>query len=201
MAHEGTITNFPLIWFVAYALPAFAVLIILQALPQYKPGTVVRGAIAGAGLFASTMMSQGIIYAAGLSFPWFLSGLSLILFFISVSISFIVLGSFGIVYALAVLLQQVTLLSISFIIFPSLPPYAIILLVVPLFAFAHMLQMKHWQMKVAITFLWGACSIFLFSILMDVFIIAALHTLFGVLFIGKMIMYPSAEFKIKRLNV
>ncbi len=187
------------LWLVAYFLPCAGVLIFLHALPSYRPGKFIGAATGGIGLVLSVIISQLVIRADGLVFPWFGAPTSVLLYILSAVVALFALGRFGGVYAAGVFLQEACMLSIAFFLFSfSYPFYATALLLVPLFALSHLLQIEHGFIKVVATSLWGAISLFLFLKTQDIFLIAALHTLLGVIFIRKALMYPTTDFVIRR---
>ena len=127
------------LWFLSYFVPAFATTLVLFATPRYKPGAVARSVVVHTGLLASILVSHTAILAANLSFPWGVSVTSGFLFAASVTLAYVVLGRLGLFYVFSALLQQLTMLSVAFILFPYLPLFAVALLDVPIYAFSHLL--------------------------------------------------------------
>lgn len=150
------------------------------------------------GLLASILLSHTTIVAANLSFPWAASATSLLFLAASVALAYVLLGPFGLFYAFSALLQQLTMLSVAFILFPFLPLLAVILLVVPIYSFSHLLQVKRWKIKLPLTFGWGIVSLALFYVFSDVFLNITLHVFFGTLLIRRAVIYPTTEFAVKR---
>ena len=215
-------------WFFAYMLPGLSVLAVIYFFPKYRSGTFSRGAIVHCGLIISTILSQYLLYTAGRPFPWgshpasiisetatsattawgLASALSNIgssgsmLFFGAVAIAvFALLGRFGIFYALSALLQQLTMTSVAYYLFGSLSFLLIVLLVVPFFSLSHLLQRKHWRVKIPVTFAWGFFSLALFALYGNLFLNASLHAALVSLLIYAGVMYPHAEFAIKRVKL
>jgi hypothetical protein len=181
------------IWLIAYAAPAIFAGATVKLLPPSKAKPSKRNAvIMHIALAVSVLLSQYFIYANGLSFPWYPNTFSILVYIVSVAIAVSLLGSMGFWYGLSALLQQATMLSMVFLLSPAYSLYLVVLLIVPLYAWCHALQVNHWLTRILLFLLWGIASIFLFSISQNLYLIAALHTLFGSLLISRSLLYPEA---------
>lgn len=179
------------IWLIAYALPAIVSGAAIKLLPRKKDRLSKRNAaIIHAALAVSTCFSQYFIHASGRVFPWYPNPLSIIVYLASVLIAIIFIGRIGLWYGLSALLQQLTMVSTAFLLLPVLPFYAVALLLVPLYVWGHSTQGTHRLMKILLFTVWGVASLFLFSVLPNVYLIASLHTLLGAMLISRSILYP-----------
>jgi hypothetical protein len=181
------------IWLVAYAAPALiAGTTVKLLLPSKTKPSKRNVVIMHVALAVSALVSQYFIYANDLSFPWYPNAFSILVYIVSMAIAVSLLGSMGFWYGLSALLQQSTMLSMAFLLLPVYPLYLITLLIVPLYAWCHALQVSHWLTRILLFLLWGVVSIFLFSISQNLYLIAALHTLFGSLLISRSLLYLEA---------
>ncbi|NOS66917.1 MAG: hypothetical protein HOO67_00930 [Candidatus Peribacteraceae bacterium] len=178
------------LWFLTYALPAFVTGGIIQFFSRYKSNPKRDGMIIHAGLLLSILASQYALYLNGSVFPWSPHILSFLFFIASVLFASRMLGMFGVWYALSAFLQQLTILSSSFLLLTFLSLPIVVLLIVPIFALGHAQDVRHRCIRIIVISLWGAASISLFSIMHDLYFLAALHTMLGVIGIQRKIMYP-----------
>ena len=182
-----------LIWLIAYAIPAFIAGTVVKVLPQDKEKLSTRNVvIMHTALFVSVFISQYFIHSSGLTFPLHLNDLSIAVYILSVLLAGNLLGSTGVWYGFSALAQQLTMLSIAFLLLPVYPIWAVIFLIAPLYTYCHTLRVDNSLLRVGLFLVWGASSILLFSILPNIYIIAALHTLFGSVLISKSFLYPEA---------
>ncbi len=189
--------NLIFIWFLAYVLPAGLAGGVIKFLPKRRVGALSQnGIIMHAALLVSILASQYALYALGFSFPWGLSALPVLFYLFSVFIAFLVLGAFGIWYGLSAFIQQLTMLSIAFLLLSVFPIYLVVLFVVPIYAFCHLGQVKRGLIRLLLFFLWGTASIMLFEIFHNVWLIVALHTFLGTLLIRQSVLYPGLKLKL-----
>lgn len=179
------------IWLIAYATPA----LVAGAATKFLSSNTARlskrnTVIMHIALGVSVLLSHCFIYAAGLIFPWYSNGFSILVYVISVAVAMSLLGWMGFYYGISALLQQLALLSMAFLLLPVYALYLVALLIVPLYAWCHVLQTDHRFTRSFLFLFWGVGSIFLFSISQDLYLIAALHALFGSLLISKSLLYP-----------
>lgn len=178
-------------WLVAYAAPALTAGATVKLLPPNGARPSKRNAIImHAALAVSVLLSQYFIYANSITFPWHQNVFSIITYIVSVAIAVSLLGSMGFWYGLSALLQQLAMLSIAFLLSSAYPLHLVVLLIVPLYAWCHALQVNRWLTRISLFLLWGIASIILFSISQNLYLIAALHTLFGSLLISRSLLYP-----------
>lgn len=178
------------LWLLMYALPAFVTGGIVQFSSRYGSNPTRDALIIHAGLVTSIFASQYAIKTLGLAFPWQPQLLSLIICAASILFAMRMLGLFGMWYSLSAFLQQLTILSVSFLLrsFLSLP--VVLFLVVPIFSLGHAQNVAHRRIRVILISLWGVASILLFRVLPDVYLLASLHTLLGTIGIRRSIVYP-----------
>ncbi len=150
-------------------------------------------AIIHTGLLISIILSQFIIQILGLSFPWHLSIISAICFLVSVGIAFFLIRQLGIWYGLSALIQQFTILSVAFFSFSLIPFWSTLLLIVPIFAFGHMIPGPNRWLRLFLLLVWGCLAVWIFYMIKDPYIVAALHTLLGAILIKKGIAYPELK--------
>jgi hypothetical protein len=182
------------LWLFAYALPAFLAACWIKLFSKQEGGSPKNILVIHAVLLGSIVATQSALYARGLAFPW-PGEWSLALYVASAALATLVLGRLGLLYGASALVQQLTLLSIAYLLLPAFPLWAVVLLVVPLFVFCHdMTGVPHWRTRLLLISLWGVASILLFAYARDVFLIAALHTLFGTALISRKILFP--EYKL-----
>ncbi len=189
--------NHFLMWFVVYLLPAIAVIIFISLIYKAKQGSILRSIIIHLGLLASIILSQYFILKSGNAFSYS-STIFLLPFLASIIISIMILGKFGTFYSLSAFLQQLCMLSVTFLLLPNLPLYYIILLVIPIYSLSHLLQPKNYQIKIPLTFIWGALSLIIFAIFSDIYLNMAIHNFIGTMLISKNFIYHKTEFKINR---
>ena len=179
------------IWLIAYAAPALVAGTTVKLLPPSKAKSSKRNAvIMHIALAVSVLLSQYFIYTNGVAFPWYPDSVSIIAYIVGVAVAMNVLGWMGFWYSLSALLQQMAILSIAFLLFSAYPLWFVVFLIVPLYAWCHALQVNHWRTRTFLFLLCGVASIFLFSISQNLYLIAALHTLFGSLLISRSLLYP-----------
>lgn len=180
------------LWLFAYVLPAFVTGGVLWIVSR-RAGNAKRDAlIIHGGLLFSVLTSQYALYLIGLEFPWRPHLLSFLLLIASILFAARMLGMFGIWYALSALLQQLTILSVSFLLLPFLSLPIVLLLVVPIFTLGHAQEVRHRQMRIILLSAWGIASVTLFSFFPNIYLLAALHTFLGVIGIRQSIVYPNA---------
>ncbi len=185
-------------WLFAYILPILLVVAVIRFFPEYRAGTLFRGAVVHIGLLVSIVLSQYLLYAVERSFPWNFR-LASIFSFIGVAVAiFVILGRFGLFYTFSALIQQLTMTSIAYYLYGPLSFFFIVILVVPPYSLSHLFQPKYWQVKIPVTLLWGFISLALFFLWQDVFLNALVHAIAGAFFIRRGVMYPQNEFAIKR---
>jgi hypothetical protein len=184
--------NLILIWFLAYVLPFAAAFVVVKISPRRWTGSLSSNIIiVHVALLISILASQEVIHSFGRSFPLVFLPWGL-LYAVAALLAVALLGIFGLWYALSALLQQLTMLSISFVLFPALPLYVVVLLVVPVYAVAHFMRVRYDSAKALLFVAWGAASVCIFYFLPSIWPLAALHTLFGALLIKQAVLYPEA---------
>ena len=178
------------LWLFAYAIPALVTGGIVHCLSRCTINPTRDAVIIHAGLGISILASHIVLHTLGVTFPWHPYSLSIFIYGASTIFSIRMLGLFGMWYSLSAFLQQLTMLSVSFVLFPLMPLPLILLLVVPIFAFGHAQNVHHRSIRVMAISLWGVAAITLFAIVPDIYLLAALHTLLGTLGIQRSIVYP-----------
>jgi hypothetical protein len=179
-------------WLLAYVIPGFLAGVVIKFLPKSKDRVGASTiALATIALIVSTSISQYFIYTSGLVFPWHPKALSIASYILSVFIATHLIGKMTIWYSLFAFIQELAISSITFLLLPYLPLYLIILLIVPLFVWGHDLQTSRWVIRTILFTTFGAIAIFLFSLTLDFYLLAALHTLVGAILISRFVVYPS----------
>jgi hypothetical protein len=130
-------------------------------------------------LLISAVINSYVIYHLNLSFPWETDIFSVFLFVLGFIISFLAIGSLGVWYTIAVFIQEVVILSMTFLLLTVFPVYVVILLIVPVFVLAHFTSLNHWIVRVVLLSLWGVASVLLFATTQNIYIIVALHSILG----------------------
>lgn len=186
-------------WFIAYLLPVLLVLSII-AIFAHQPGTAFRMLAIHIALGISIILSQYFIYQTHREFPWNIYLPSAALFIVIAIGAATLLGRFGLLYVLSSLIQQLTLISIYYYLSGSLSFWLIVLLLVPIYSVSHLLQTKHWRIKIPGTLAWGTVALILFAWRGDVLLNASVHAILGSIFIYLGIMYPATGFTIRRVR-
>lgn len=187
--------NLILIWLFAYVMPAAAACGISAlsfravALPQRN---IIVMHIA---LLVSILASQYAIHSLGFAFPWRPDHISLLVLAVSAGFAFSIVGMLGLWYAASSFVQELTTLSIAFLLMTAFPVYAAVLLIAPVFVACHFLSFERWRLRVSLFTLWGVVSVLLFSIMPNVYLIAALHTFVGTVLISRSVLYPKPKEK------
>lgn len=182
------------VWIIAYAAPALIAGGVVKALPRPARRPNPRNTIiTHATLILSGFLGQYFLRAAGLFFPWFPGVFSISAYALSLVVAFLVIGRGGILYGLSAFIQQFSMLSISFLLLPVFPLWAVILLIVPLFVWCHTMETEHALVRTLLFSAWGVLSILLFHVLQDIYIVAALHAVFGVFLVSRGMLYPREE--------
>ncbi len=181
-------------WMLVYYIPLFLVLLIVKFF-NLKAGSIKRNVIVHLFIILSVILN---IIMMREKFPIINSSFYMTLFFVCIIVSMLILGWFGAIYSLSVIIQELCVLMTAFLIWQELPLILVIFMIVPFFALSHLMQPKHWKIKIALTFLWGLSTILIFYILENIYLNIALHLLFGAIFIKIKILYPHSEFKILR---
>lgn len=184
-------------WITAYLLPVVLVFGVIGVFSR-RSGTVFRMLVVHGGLCLSIIMSQYLLYSSGRSFPWNFYLPSALSFVIVIVIVSVLLGRFGFLYAFSAFIQQLTLASIAYDLSGTLNFWLIAILVVPIYAASHLLQIKHWHIKIPATLAWGVLSLALFALRGDILLNASLHAILGSALIYFGILYPRSDFAIKR---
>ena len=179
-------------WLIAYALPAVVAGTAIKTLPG-KMGSARNMAIVHAALIVSTLTSNYFIRESGRAFPWQPHALSLAAYIASALIACAIIGRLGIWYGASALIQQVTMASATFMLLPDLSAPAMVLLLVPIFVWGHTIRTAHWQIRTIVLTVWGALSVYLFSLWLDFYLLAALHTVFGSILISRSIIHPGRQ--------
>ena len=174
-----------LLWFWVYALPAIAAGIVALAL-SLKTKTVKLGTLViHIGLLVSITASQYVIYSYDLSFPWAIDETSVLLLGVSVAIAMYLIGISGFVYALSSFAQEITMLSVAFLLLPVFSVWQVILLIVPLYVVLHFLSLSMWLLRLVLLTLWGVTAILIFNATNNIYIVIALHTALGAFLISQ----------------
>jgi hypothetical protein len=183
-------------------MAAFYVWLGMYVLPALIAGTIVRlrgpelvflgrYSFALHGLIAiSALGSQIAIWQLGLTFPWTISIGSVCAYVCCALLSAMMLGPFGIWYAVSSLVQQFAMMSVAFLLSPTLGVWSVLLLVVPSFVLCHDVSGKLWYAKLMLLSLWGTSCIPLFLTFHDVIAISAGHTVLGSFLIARSLVYP-----------
>lgn len=179
------------IWMLAYAAPAFLAGAAVKILPRSKARLNIRnGIIMCTALGISIMTTQYFISSSDRAFPWVPNYISIACLVASLGISYKLMGLSSLAYWGYCLLQELTLLSITYLLLAEFSLPVIFLLVVPFFVWCHPLYVgPHWRLRIAMFAGWGIISLAIFSVLKDMYIIAAIHSVFGAWFISKSILY------------
>jgi len=179
------------IWLIGYAVPAFVAGVAIKILPKSQSRLNIRNAlIACASLSVSIISTQIYIHAVGYEFPWTPSLLSITCALASILIAYRLMGMSSLAYWAYCLLQEITLLSITFLLLSEFSLLLIVALVVPFFVWCHPLYVgKLWLLRIALFTAWGIISLSLFYIIKDIYIITAFHSILGAWFISKSILY------------
>jgi hypothetical protein len=170
-------------WLLTYLAPAVAAGAIVTVFARRSNASKRIAIAVHSALVFSAFASQYVIWTTGLTFPWETSTFSIICFLLSILISAIMIRSFAIWYALSALLQQLTMLSVAFLLLTQLPLWSVILLVVPPFVWCHDME-RMFGTKMLLFSLWGTSSIALFSFIPNLLLIAAVHSVLGTLLIS-----------------
>jgi hypothetical protein len=184
-------------WFIAYLLPVLLVFGIIGLFFR-RPGTAFRMLVVHGALCLSIILSQYLLYFAHRPFPWNFYLPSILLFAATTAIVSVLLGRFGFFYVLSALIQQLTLTSIAYYLSGLLNFWLIVLLVVPIYAASHLLELKYRYIKIPATLAWGTLSLALFALRGDILLNTSLHAILGSIFIYGGIMYPWSDFAVKR---
>lgn len=192
-------------WAVCYLLPGIATLIVTHYFAEKKKHGALRGNLAHTpvitfllhlGLLMSIALSQYFIYQHGKSFPINNHPSSIAFLIVSIALAYKHIGQFSLPYTLSSLIQELTMLSGAYLLLLDLPLWQVSLLIVPLYSAIHLTQLKHWQIKVPLTAMWGFISVLLFSRYYDLYVNVAVHTLIGAVLISEGIIYHKSSYKI-----
>ncbi len=167
------------VWFLAYVFPAAAAGAIAFIWPRKEAAPKRDVLIMHAALLVSIAASQYEIHARGLAFPWHTGQPSLAACAVAIGLACVLIGRLGLWYFLSAFVQELTMLSIAFLLLPAFPVYAVILLIVPIFVACHFLTFDHLRAKIILIPLWGVASILLFVATQNIWLIAALHAVLG----------------------
>ncbi len=140
-------------------------------------------------LLFSVILSHYWIFVLGYSFPWFKDYLSIFAYFLSIAFAIILIGKFGILYGLSAFLQQLTMISIGFLLFKQFSIFLVIPMIVPLFALCHELNNPHKYFKILFFLFWGTLSLWAFYLWQNIYLISAIHTITGAFLIKNLFLY------------
>lgn len=179
-------------WLIAYAAPALIAGSIVKSVPKKSSGPNVRNAVfTHVMLLLSGLLGQYFIYSSDLAFPWFQNIWSIAIYALSVLIAVLIIGHNGALYSLSALVQQFSMLSIAYFLFPSYSIPLIILLIAPIFAWCHTMKTKKWILRILLFLAWGSISVIIFSISKNIYLVSAMHALLGSILISKSVIYPT----------
>ena len=179
------------VWLIGYAAPAIFAGTVLKVLPRHRRKLNARNAIIIHGaLILSILVSQYCIRSRGFVFPWHLDVLSVGAYLLSIVLATVMVGRLGFLYGLSALVQQLAMLSMTFLLLPAYPFYVVVALIVPIYAYCHVLKAHHWLLREELFLVWGAVSIWVFSVFPDVFLIVAVHAFLGAALISMLFLYP-----------
>lgn len=182
-----------LLWFFSYGLPVLIVWLLLLTIQKARHGSLLREGIVYGGLLASAVIAQIFMLKQGMSFPVMPSLISFLLFLAAVATSFILLSYFGLFYSLSAIIQQLSMISVIYLLSPFFSMGMLIMLIMPLYVVSHLFYRMNWVAKVLITSVWGIFTVLLFSIFADPFLNFTLHILGGSLFIAKKVLYAKKQ--------
>jgi hypothetical protein len=151
-----------LIWFLAYVVPAITAWAITYFLTHKKGVDKYNLLIIHALLITSICMSQYVIHALGLSFPWGLNLTSFVALILAMVFAVGAIGASGAWYIISALIQELTMLSIALILLPVFPVYIVVLLIAPTFVVVHFQSQERWQVRLFLLSVWGIGTILLF---------------------------------------
>jgi predicted outer membrane lipoprotein len=181
--------NLALMWLLGYVLPcALGVLAVLAYRRNHKRGVEGIVIIHAAGL-VSIAINLYFLSTTGTRFVLRYSMYSLLLLLVSAAIAVIFLRKLGIAYSVSALIQEATLLAAAALLLPHLFVPLILLMLAPIFSFAHLLHVKHWKWKIPLTMAWGVIAVLLYVRFFDLLLNTAIHILLGTFFIKKGIIY------------
>lgn len=176
------------IWLIAYAVPVALSQLVIKywrkaAEPKFYAATVHLAVI------ISIILCQFFIRAEGAAFPWRTNYFGIIFYGAGLLFALVLIGWLGALYGLSAWVQQLAIQSINFYLLLHVPVYAAILLIVPLYVWAHRAQSKHRRLRIILFSIWGAASVLIFAIYPNFYLIAGLHAIFGGFLVAKSVLY------------
>jgi hypothetical protein len=180
----------PLIWLFGYLLPASAACSIALIFPRRMHGLFgYQLAVMHAMLCVSIFITQYRMLTLGITFPWHADLPSLFYYGVSIGIASCMLGALGAWYGLSAFVQQLTMLSIAFVLMRTFPIVGVVLLIMPVYVGCHFFGTGFTLLRIILFAVWGAASICIFWVTSDFWLTAAVHTLLGSLLIRYNILY------------
>lgn len=163
-------------WFIGYiCTPALTMALVLL----YGARSALRRALfVHAGLLTSILFLQLFIAAQQRTFPQ-PGSIGVLVFAFAIVGSYLMLRSFGIVYLISSIMQELVLVSAIWILITLYPIHIIWLLIVPIFVISHYFSKEHIWSQTLANVIWGTLSVILFIQYRDWMINAALHALLG----------------------
>ncbi len=192
------VTSYIAVWLLTYLLPALLACGVIYFLPNRS--SLFRVLIIHGALCLSIFLSQYFIYLNGNAFSWYTNLFSILFLVLVIGIAPFLVGRFGIFYILSSFIQELTMVSIAYYLFNTISFWAVVVLVVPIYAVAHLMNLKYWKFRLFVTLLWGTISIALFAWRADIVLNTALHAVFGLVLIRQGILYTLSDFSVTRSN-
>ncbi len=205
------------IWLIAFLLPALCTAFLLFFFSKFTKNIAPTKNPAGTGVTVNVTntIRSAIIIHVGLLTSIFISYLLMIenkvspspwpfpvdttsssVWVVSVSalcagvaISFFVLNFYGLLYSASSVIQQLTLLSIANLLLAKTSLLVTIAYIAPIFIMGHIIEDRQSLFKIVLVTSWGIIAIALFAWLRDMYLITAIHILFGTFLIKKKVLY------------
>lgn len=178
--------DFIFIWLLGYALPGLLAGFFSYIFHWKKSMSIINAHIF---LLISISISLYFIHSLNLQFPWPYTLYPFLIYFLTILISYFLVGKVGLLYGISALIQESTMLFMCFILMQSFPLPLIIFMIIPLFVIAHDLGNPYRYFKILLLALGGGLSLYLFAHSVNILYITALHVLIGTWLIKKSLIY------------
>lgn len=180
-------------WLLFYFLPITVAGSIAKLWPARGNEPVGQDAfIVHAALLVSILGSQYTLFVSDAVFPWSAGDPYILFYAASALAAFLLLRTLGLWYAFSAFLQQLCMLSMAFVLYPAFPLGAVVLLIVPIYAAAHLLKVRYAFSRTVLFFAWGTAAVALFPLIPSIWLFAGIHTMAGAFLIRWGVLYPKS---------
>ena len=181
------------VWFITFMTPIILLLLFTHrdrklVIGSWKQNLIIVGAV-----FLSAMLALMFLYGQNQHFSFIPNRVSLLLVVAASLVSLLLVHKFAFFYIISSFIQELCLLANAQLLFSGLNIWFALILIVPLYAIAHLQTLDKWKFKMIVTSVWGVISIVIFWLLHDIYLNTAFHLIMGAILTQKGILFTKTR--------